>query len=307
MKIKLKAVVAAIAAAAVCLASPLCAYTQDTSLKSNIPAGTVLIPQASGITVYENEYAAIDASNIDQGYIMVKYKSASQDKIKVQITKSGGTVYNYNLSADGSYAVLPFTQGNGEYTVNVLKNVSDSKYSQVLGKKVTVSLKSELLPFTYPNQYVYFTSKSSSVAKAKELAQGADGQLGVVENIYNFVVNNIEYDYNKAKTVQSGYVANPDTTLASKTGICFDYASLMTAMLRSQAIPTKLIMGYTGTTYHAWISVYINDVGWVDNIISFDGKSWKLMDPTFASTGKGSSEAADYITNPSNYQEKYCY
>ena len=47
-------------------------------------------------------------------------------------------------------------------------------------------------------------------------------------------------------------------------GICFDYAALMTAMLRSQGIPTKLEIGYSGEVYHAWISTYIDEIGWVD-------------------------------------------
>ena len=37
-----------------------------------------------------------------------------------------------------------------------------------------------------------------------------------------------------------------DETLKTKKGICFDYAALMTAMLRSQGIPTKLEIGYQG-------------------------------------------------------------
>ena len=63
-------------------------------------------------------------------------------------------------------------------------------------------------------------------------------------------------------------------------GICFDYASLMAALLRSQGIPTKLVVGYSGDAYHAWISVYLDEIGWVDKIIEFDGKSWSLIDPT---------------------------
>ena len=31
----------------------------------------------------------------------------------------------------------------------------------------------------------------------------------------------------------------------------------MTAMLRSQNIPCKLVVGCAGTTYHAWIDVYV--------------------------------------------------
>ena len=56
----------------------------------------------------------------------------------------------------------------------------------------------------------------------------------------------------------------------------------MSAMLRSQRIPTKLEVGYSGDVYHAWISCYVDEIGWVDNIIEFDGKNWSIMDPTLA-------------------------
>lgn len=51
-------------------------------------------------------------------------------------------------------------------------------------------------------------------------------------------------------------------------------------MLRSQGIPTKLEVGYVGEVYHAWISCYVDETGWVDNIIEFDGKDWSLLDPS---------------------------
>ena len=90
------------------------------------------------------------------------------------------------------------------------------------------------------------------------------------------------------------------------TGICFDYASLMTALLRSQHIPTKLEVGYSGEAYHAWISVYLDEVGWVDNIIEFDGKDWSLMDPTLAASNSADS-VKKYFGDGSNCTVKYSY
>ena len=127
-----------------------------------------------------------------------------------------------------------------------------------------------------------------------------------ISSIFNYVVSNISYDYEKAKTVQSGYLPNVDEIISSKKGICFDYASLMTALLRSQHIPTKLEVGYSGEAYHAWISVYLHEVGWVDNIIEFDGKDWSLMDPTLAASNSASS-VKKYIGDGSNYTVKYSY
>ena len=97
-----------------------------------------------------------------------------------------------------------------------------------------------------------------------------------------------------------------DEILTSGTGICLDYAAVMAAMLRSQSIPTRLEVGYAKDAYHAWISVYTKETGWLNGIISFDGKTWTLMDPTF---GANSSESAlkKFIGDGSNYTLQKLY
>ena len=257
--------------------------------------------------VYENDYAAIDARDVSSGNVRIKHKTDTAPKIKVQITKDGGVVYTYNLPANDTYYTFPFSEGNGAYTVNVFKQLAGTQYAQVLGKTLAVSMDSELSPFLRPNIYVNFSKSSAMTSKANDLCLQAASQLKKVDAVYHFIVNNFQYDTAKAKTVQSGYIPNAESTFLTKTGICFDYASVMASMLRAQGIPTKLVVGYTGEAYHAWISVYIKDVGWIDEIIKFDGKSWRMMDPTFASSGKGDKNTAEYVANPSNYQERFCY
>ena len=172
---------------------------------------------------------------------------------------------------------------------------------------MSVSLSDEFAPFIRPNQYVTYSSDSAAVAKAAELCAGLTDNLEKVEAVYTFVVNNTVYDKEKAQTVQSGYLPNVDETLATGKGICFDYAALMSAMLRSQGVPVKLVVGYTGSAYHAWISVYSQNEGWVEGKIYFDGQTWKLMDPTFASSANSSDSIMEYIGNGSNYSAKYLY
>ena len=271
------------------------------------PAGSnVRTPVASGTTKYGNSTVTIDASNISQGYVMVQYTGGSS-KIKVQVIKNGGETYTYDLNARSAYEVFPFSEGNGSYTVRLLEQVNGNQYAINFSKDLSVTLADEFAPFLYPNQYVNFTADSSVVQKGAEVAASATDAIGVVTAIYNYVVTNFTYDTAKANSVQSGYLPNCDAVLAQKTGICFDYAAVMTAMLRSQDIPTKLVVGYTGSLYHAWINVYIDGQGWVDNIIYFDGHDWKLMDPTFASSGGNDPEIQKYITNSSNYKAKYSY
>lgn len=265
------------------------------------------MPQAPGTTVYANDKAAIDASNITQGYISVKYTGGGSSRIRAQVIKSGGATYTYEVNNKGNYETYPLSCGNGKYTIKVFENTSGNKYAQLLSQEINVTLANDFVPFLYPNQYVNFGSNSQVVQKASQLASTKGDDLETIANVYHFVIDNITYDTQLAQTVQSGYLPDVDAVLKKGSGICFDYAALMSAMLRSQNIPSKLVIGYTGNLYHAWINAYVDEVGWIDNIICFDGKNWQLMDPTFASGGKGDASIQQYIGDGKNYQSKYTY
>lgn len=267
-------------------------------VRDNTPQ--VLVPSADGTVTYTADNLTIDASHTDQGYVMAQY-TGSSDKEKIQIDTPDGNTYTYTLSKDGSYDVFPFSAGNGTYIVRVYDNVEADLYSLILEQNISVTLSDEYLPFLYPNQYVLFDANTKTVAKAKELAENVHSDLSFVENVFFYIAENITYDNEKAATVSAGYLPNVDDTLASGTGICFDYAALMATMLRSQGIPTKLEIGYVGDVYHAWISTYVDEAGWIEKVIEFDGSSWVLIDPTYVAGSSGTEavngDAADYITN----------
>lgn len=265
----------------------------------------VLTPSADGVTVYQNDFASIDASNTSQGYVMVKY-NGTNEKVKLRITCPDQRCYTYLISDRGVYDTFPLTAGNGSYALQVLENVAGDTYTVSLAQSINVSIEDEFLPFLYPNQYVNFHTDSRAVSKGSDLAKDTYSDLDVVQNIYNYVIKNISYDTEKAQNVSYGYVPDIDDTLSSKKGICFDYAALMTSMLRSQNIPTKLEVGYSGDAYHAWISTYIDDKGWVDDIIQFNGDTWQIMDPTLAATND-SAAVKKYIGDGSHYVVKYTY
>jgi len=152
---------------------------------------------------------------------------------------------------------------------------------------------------------------SGVVALAAALAEGAHSELDVVANIYQHIINNIEYDHELALAIVEGRVTahlpDVDATLETGKGICFDYAALMAAMLRSQKIPTKLTLGYvSGGIYHAWVSVYTQETGWV-NVVRFDGICWTLMDPTFsAGAAQGASlDLAEFLGDGANHMPMF--
>lgn len=266
-----------------------------------------LQPTAPGTLVRQSDKAVIDYSNTADGYVMVKYTASTGKKLKAQVKGPSGTTYTYNLTAGGDWATFPLSDGSGSYKVTVYENIQDTKYAMVISVTFTAELEDEFAPFLLPNQYVNYKLDSKTVAKAAELTKGLTDPLDKVKTVYNFVVKNFTYDKEKAATVQSGYLPVLDTILAAKKGICFDYAAMMAAMLRSQGVPAKLIVGYAGTAYHAWINVYSEEDGWINAAIYFDGTSWKLMDPTFASSGKQSASIMKYIGDGSHYTAKYIY
>lgn len=262
-------------------------------------------PIASGEKEKKNNSAVIDYSHLEEGYVMVQYTGQTEKRLKVLVS-GPKTTYSYNI-VPGEWEAFPLSDGNGKYKIAVCENVVDSKYSVVLSLSTEVALKDEFGPFIHSNQYVDFAAAPNTIAKAKELTENKTAALEKVGVIYDYVVGQLTYDKEKASTVKSGYLPVLDSVLEIKKGICFDYAALMTGMLRSQGVPCKLVVGYAGSAYHAWISVWSEETGWLDGAIFFDGHAWQRMDPTFASSANKSESIMKYIGDGSNYSTKYLY
>ena len=262
-------------------------------------AFVIPVPRAPGTAVKENNSAVIDFSNARDGYVMVKFHNSTTNTLATLIDAPGGTQYVYMLTP-GNFAVYPLSEGNGRYTIGVYEQIQGTRFRLVIKKSIDVTLADSLAPFLRPNQYVNFNKDSAVVKKAAELTNGTTGMVEKISAVYNFVISNFTYDKELAATVQTGYLPDVDAVLARKKGICFDYTAVMTAMLRSQGIPTKLVIGYLGREYHAWIKVHSNETGWV-NVIYFDGKNWRIMDPTFA------AGRTDFIVDESKYRAMFRY
>lgn len=263
-----------------------------------------LTADPSGEIVYGDETASIDVSDSDDGYICILYNGDSENA-KAQLVYPNDEKYVYNL-VKGSENIFPLSAGDGIYEISVLENIENSTYAVILSQDIDVKLKNEFTPFLYPNQYVQFKKGDPVSSLGIELSNESSDDIGYLTNVYHYVIENIAYDTDFAAEVTTIYIPDLSKTLETKKGICFDYASLMAALLRSQGIPTKLVFGYSGTVYHAWISVYTEQTGWLDNVIEFDGNTWSLLDPTLAANNR-ESFTRDYISNGENYTEKYIY
>ena len=238
-------------------------------------------------------------------YLQWLAESDSDDsRMNIQLTTPSGVVYSYFLEPD-EQTVLPFSEGSGEYLITCYQQVDGNQYAALYTETLTIKLQNEFLPFLYPNQYVDFSSKSEACKLAASLVKEDMTDIDILKTFYTYVTSHISYDYDKADSVEAGYLPDVDDTLSTGTGICFDYAALTTAMLRSQDIPCKLQIGYSGDVKHAWIDVYIRGRGWVTKAVSFDGDTWKLMDPTFDANSDGDEAIQEYIGDESNYTVQF--
>lgn len=241
----------------------------------------------SGTTTLAASTIDIKTDNSEDGYISVKFNTGSEKKIKLLVA-SGDTKYYYNLSNDEAYVNFPLQMGNGDYTVAIYENTSGTKYKKLTSKSFEVKLENDYVVYLNSIQEIDFDDNDAAALKAQQLADealaakikttgNANASLTTDELIslyYDFVVQTIQYDYDKIKELDYDYLPDNDVTLTTNSGICYDYSSLLASMLRSQGVPTKLIKGYTSWTsvYHAWNEIYLEDEG-----------RWVIVDTTYDS------------------------
>jgi hypothetical protein len=266
------------------------------------------MPEASGTTVFQNADGTLimDASHTESGYVLVKY-TGSSDKIQVQVTDPSGVRTPYPVEI-GDYEVVSFVKGNGTYQVDCLEHISGTSYAVGISETLDVQLTDEFQPFLYPNQYSDYKADSACVKKGMEISDDSSDDIDYITNVYHYVTENITYDEAFAANIPANYIPNPDATMSSGKGICLDYASVTLAMLRSQGIPTKLEVGYPGQAYHAWISVWTEETGWIDKVIQFNGDEWTLVDPTLGANQNNDDDSLrQYIGDGSNYTLQFEY
>lgn len=254
-------------------------------------------------TATGNNGVLFDTSHLSEGYVAVL--ATSSVRLKFQVS-SNGVDYYYDLPSDGTPISCPLTAGSGSYTFTAWENTTGQRYAELDSiTDVEVSLADEFQPFIRPSIYCDYDASSKSTKLANDLTADAQNEGDVLRSIYDWIVDDIAYNEGKAAQLAdaTGYLPSPDATIDEGSGICFDYASLAAAMLRSQGIPCKIITGYVSPDdiYHAWNMVYI-DGTWVDARIDVKQNTWTRIDTTFAA-GSGSA----YVGDGTTYTEQFTY
>ena len=211
---------------------------------------------ARGQTVKTSGKLSVDLSNVTDGYFMAAVTNKTKHRLKLRVVKDGETL-TYDLNNSGSYEVFSLQMGNGKYDISLYENVSGKKYSQEGKVSVTVTMRTDVVPFLGPNQYVNYTEASKAVKKAAELCSGKSPK-DAFEAVCDFMKSTFVYDYVKAVQIKAGALPDIDGSYDKRMGVCQDLAAIMACMLRTQGIPCKLMIGYADKTYHAWTTTIIN-------------------------------------------------
>lgn len=123
--------------------------------------------------------------------------------------------------------------------------------------------------------------------RIREIVKSIRGQeeIYTVRNIYNYVINSMEYTGYNRKSLGAIYAAE------HKKGDCSEYSDLFVALCRAKAIPARVVTGYTteskDTPKHAWPEIYLKKYGWVPFDLTKDGtknmstQKFQTLQPTY--------------------------
>lgn len=199
-----------------------------------------------------------DESQMGSGVVSINYELLKDVHYKVMVNKEGVS-YSYDLTED---TIVPLQMGNGKYSIFILKQVSGNAYKMVKNEVFEAKLIGENNAYLQSMQLVNWNHDMEVIKKAKELTIDAKNDQEKIKAIYDYVVNNMTYDYQKFSGLSSDYIPCIEEISKAGKGICYDFAVLTAAMLRSVNVPTKLIMGYKKgmNQYHAWNQAYVEDI-----------------------------------------------
>ena len=238
-----------------------------------------------------------------QGLLRICYQGNTDAKLKLQVMADDSTIV-YNLAGDGYVEDFPLQYGDGEYTARIMENTVDDQYLIIESKTFFVTLSDENAVYLNAVQNVDWDYDMVPIddvryiiAKSLLAANKSGLEFSCTDDLYNYIINNIDYDKQKVFDLLYDYLPNIEQTYVDGKGICYDYASLTAAMLRSINIPTKLVKGYASYNpdiYHAWNEIFL------------DGQ-WIVVDPTRDAALRKSGTSIDMKKDGNNYTTVYEY
>ena len=221
-----------------------------------VPAQAVW-PEHPGTAVQQDGKLSVDSSHSELGYVMACVSAPSGNGMKLRVSYNGAQLM-YDLDKAGAYATLPLQMGSGNYVFELFENVKGNKYAAQGKVSLSVQLVNENAAFLVTNQYIDYNFKSPTVFASDALTATMTDQQQIYQAVCDYMAQNFNYDFVRAKTIGAGELPEVDPCFAKKAGICQDLSAVMVCMLRVQGIPAKLMIGYADKNYHAWTTAVVN-------------------------------------------------
>jgi len=231
-----------------------------------------IIPVFASSTSYIKNGVKLDKPGKSQvdGYIRV---SGSTDNNKIKLLVSGGDKqvwYDVKLN-NGEFDEEIWFDKQGKYTIKVMVYEYGRKYSY--GPGFTVENTEESDEYLIPAKHIE-SNDAVIIDTAREITKACSSDLEKARAIYDWVTDNIRFDYDKLEKHKRGQYGNKYgalNTIKTRKGVCYDYATLAAALSRSLGLSAKVVEGDLNKGplkgLHAWNEIYLEE--W-DSWISFD-------------------------------------
>jgi hypothetical protein len=249
----------------------------------------ILIIPARSFAEAKNTELIISEEFLESGFISVT--NGTSEPVKILIKKDNEKYY-YNIQKKSAEINLPLQMGNGNYTIKVYVKKGDN-YTCTKEKTINLNLANENTVYLNSIQLIDF-EKEGFIENISEIFDDTLERNEKIEEIYEYIKNKYRYDRRKFRKLSNNYIPDPLEILDTNRGICYDFSSLFAAILRSENIECKLVMGYTENTdvFHAWNEVYYPET-----------ETWEIIDLSYDIQMKLKSTDLEMFKDISDYSK----
>jgi len=237
-----------------------------------LPAWAQARPEVTWLQPLNSSLIQLKLNPAQPGLVLIQGQALPAGQVLVELRRQNDRAVYYfpvvNGAIKGSFW-LRF--GSGNYELVVYLPAGAEFLYQIEGE-------ARLLAVNLPDRRYLLPGRGveSDHPALRQLAIKLVGKNKVAReralNIYRWVTANVAYDAARLSSQQLyGPGAGALATLASRKGLCLDYANLTVALLRAAGLPARVVIGqaYDRSWYeHAWAEVLL------------DGK-WQPLDPTW--------------------------
>lgn len=204
---------------------------------------------------------------LEVGLQEVSQISSVPTPVSISYDESGNPWYKFMTPS------IP-SGGHTNITIHFLTKIRlppdfNESHSEQLDKIPT-----NLLKYTTADEY-WEVDNPTINSLSENLTEGKTGVINKVKAIYDFVIDNIEYDYSKYEKIASGEESErygAIQTLILGKGVCEDFSDLFVTLCRASGIPAIVVEGFVydrdglfpqEENAHAWAKVFIPEYGWL--------------------------------------------